>query len=146
MALVEQPLTSSSIVDLTYGTARPLSPEVDLTGRAIPSLFQGVDLTGGTTPPHSTSPLFKPLKKYIKPDDDFDIDLVNIKLKLDGKIEIHTIRKDQKFLEIFKTVADTHNISTNDVLIYNDSKRIHYDDTPYSIDYRASIFFSEYNK
>lgn len=130
-------LTSVSTPTHWASTTRPVSPDVDLTG--------------GATPPHSSSPMFQPCKKYIEPSknvdgisDSFDIDLVNIKLKLDDKIETHTIRQHQKFLDIFKAVADLHKISISDVLIYNDSKRVHYDDTPHSISYRASIFLSEY--
>lgn len=127
--------------------------DVDLTGGLIPPhststarhVSIDVDLTGGATPPHSTSPLFQPRKKYIEPNIDlFDIDSVNVKLKIDEIIEVHTIRKHQKFLNIFKAIADGHKISINDVLIYNNSKRIHHDDTPHSIAYRASIFLSEY--
>lgn len=153
---ITQPLPKakkSQAKKTTRSTIEHINTNVDLTGESTPPhststarpVSPDVDLTGGATPPHSTSPLFQPSKKYIEPNIElFDIDSINVKLKLDEKIEVHTIRKHQKFLDIFKAVADKHNISINDVLIYNNSKRVHYDDTPHSIAYRASIFLSEY--
>lgn len=148
MALVAKPMIEFEMPVIEIESPILPKPTRTRSGASKPTVEHvspDVDLTGGTTPPYSTSPMFQPRKQYVDPNyDTFDIDSVNIKLKLDGKIEIHTIRQHQKFLDIFKAVADKHNISTTDVLIYNDSKRIHYDDTPHSIAYRASIFLSEY--
>ena len=142
MALFVEPIT---VIEPPIVPPPPRAKRGRPSKSKVTPVSPDVDLTGGATPPHSTSPLFQPRNEYIEPNyDSFDIDSVNIKLKLDGKIEIHAIRQHQKFLDIFKAVADAHNISINDVLIYNDSKRIHYDDTPHSIAYRASIFLSKY--
>uniref|UniRef100_A0A1A9WBE4 Ubiquitin-like domain-containing protein n=1 Tax=Glossina brevipalpis TaxID=37001 RepID=A0A1A9WBE4_9MUSC len=77
-------------------------------------------------------------------DNSFDVDNpeINVKIKWKGKPEAFKLRKYQKFLNIFETLAARENIKIQSIFLNIDNYFIKPEDTPDSIDYKIYQFIN----
>lgn len=79
-------------------------------------------------------------------DDSYDFDLYRIKVKWQGKVEIHPMRKHEKFQCLMEKLAARENVEASSIFLNEGDKIIGRDETPDSIDYKISMFISKFNK
>lgn len=122
----------------------PQAPNVERLTRS-----SAVDLTGDIhlDSMHSSAPLFqkqagKPLEESVSDlDTSFD-DTVRIKIKINGTIKAFSFRRYQRFLDLYKQIAEEEGIPMSSLFFYDGDKRIHADDTPHSAKYKISTIYT----
>lgn len=147
-------LLTAPIPDIV--TRQPSSeflPQATSTQRTRSNDF-AVDLTGDVEMGdiHNKNPLFQkvdPVKeKNEKQEERFslglddDIDIVNVNVKIRGKIRKYRIKMEQRFYDLFKLIADDENIPVCNVVLFLGEKRIYPEDTPESTNHRVSFIYT----
>lgn len=75
-------------------------------------------------------------------DDSYDPDVIRVKVKFKGEIQVHKLRSHQKFAEVMKKISTKHNCKIEKVFLDLNGKIVHRDDTPHSINYKITQFLS----
>ena len=129
-------------------------PQASSTQRTRSNDF-AVDLTGDVEMGdiHNKNPIFQKVDKAKEKvetasqerfslglDDDIDLIYVNVKIK--GKIKKYRIKSDQRFYDLFKMIAEDQEVPFGNVVLFIGEKRIHPEDTPDSINHRASFIYT----
>lgn len=77
-------------------------------------------------------------------DDSYDPDVIRVKVKFKGEIQVHKLRSHQKFAEVMKKISTKHNCKIEKVFLDLNGKIVHRDDTPHSINYKITQFLSKF--
>lgn len=130
-----QPSTSSDV---------PITRTVARSPRLLP-----VDLTGDVhmTDVHSTAPLFqkqppkaKPMSQEPVNEDDDEAYKLNVKVK--NTIRKFQYRLNQKFVDLYKIIAEQEAVPISTIFIYNGDKRIDINESPHSVGCKYSTILT----
>lgn len=149
LAITSAPIPKPKEIPLPVAAPPPVrSPPKDRNVER-PTRSSAVDLTGDVhlDAIHSSAPLFQkqapqPLEESTSDLDSSFEDTVRIKIKINGKIEAHSFRRYQRFLDLYKQISEKEGIPMASLFFYDGDKRIHADDTPHSANYKISTIYT----